>query len=53
MCVCVCVCVCVVGIQGGQKRVLDLIKLELPNACEPHVGAGNEIWVFWKRSLEV
>lgn len=32
---------------GGQKKVLDPLKLELQSNCEPpDTGAGNWTWVF-------
>lgn len=31
------------GVQRGQKRVWDLLGLELQTAVRFHVGAGNQI----------
>ena len=33
--------------QGGQKRALDLLELELQMVVSYHVGAGPDL-VFWK-----
>jgi hypothetical protein len=52
VCVCVCVCVCVFAFMyvcapyehsghGGQKMVLDLLKLELQTAVSYHGNAGK------------
>lgn len=38
-----CVCAC-----RGQRRVQDLLELELLMVVSPYVGAGNWILVFWK-----
>lgn len=38
------------GSCGGQKKVLDLLKLELQMAVSHYVGAGSWTWIFWKSS---
>ena len=44
-CVCVLmgVCVCLsVGVQGGQKRALGSLELELHSCESPEIGAGKQ-----------
>lgn len=46
MCVCVCLCMpgAYSGIQSSGTGVTD--------DCKLHVDAGNQTWVFWKRTTE-
>lgn len=39
---------CVLAAHGGQKRTLDLLKLELQIIVNCHMGAGNQTWVLCK-----
>jgi hypothetical protein len=36
----------VFGAQGGQKRILDLLRLELQMVVSCHIGAGNQTGVL-------
>lgn len=41
-------------ILGVQKRASNLTELEIIGSCELlYVGAGNQIWVLWKKIAEV
>lgn len=40
---------CVPGILKGQERLLDSLGLELQVDVNKHVGAKNQILVFWRR----
>lgn len=42
--------VCVPGAQGGQKRALGFLDLELQKVMSHKVGPGNETLVFRKSS---
>lgn len=44
VCPCVCMCMYACSIDGGQKRTLDPLELEL-HPCL-HVGAENHTWVL-------
>lgn len=37
---------CVSGVQGGQKRSLGALELELCVVVNHHVDAGNQTWVL-------
>jgi hypothetical protein len=43
VCVCVCVCVCKCRAQGGQKRVLDSLELNLQVVKLPGWVLGTEL----------
>lgn len=37
---------CMPDVHGGQKRVSDLLELELQTVVNYRVGAGDQTWVF-------
>jgi hypothetical protein len=46
-CLHVCLCIMFVsGVHRGQKRVSDLLELELEIVASCHVGAGNQTWAL-------
>ena len=52
MCLCLCTAY-IPGVHGGQKRVLDSLKLELQTVVSCPVGARNRTQVLWKSCLEL
>lgn len=45
------VCACVHSAHGGQKRVLDLLELELQDTVGLHVGTGHPTQILCKSSV--
>jgi hypothetical protein len=43
---------CIPDDWGGQKRALDPQELELQTAMNCHLGAGNQVWVFWESGVQ-
>lgn len=44
-------CVCVHSVHGGQKRVLDLLELELQDIIVLHMDTGHLTWILCKSSM--
>lgn len=48
--VCLLCITCVPGPCEGQKRILDLLDMELQTTVSHHANAGSQTWVFCKSS---
>jgi hypothetical protein len=48
---CMSIYVCILGAHRGQKRVLDLVELELQIVASCRIGTGNWTWVLSARAV--